>query len=235
MEDLKPLSPTSKPIEIRSSNKVTSLAFNQVFLDALKQVENDPKAAERRGTYKNVQGEWKWFTDKSPEGGLPTLAYGHKITIDEWSTKRVTLLDPNTNQNTTRDFRYGLSDAQVEQLLKQDVQAKEAIAERDWNHYQGNNASTGLADPARQWISLKDGYRMLLVDKQFNTKKGLVHEGKWIWTSLAQHMLDKDDTGVVLNSVATWTDTEGVKHRLTERAKVICKAAGLPYQVLDEA
>src|SRR4051812_29556692 len=67
---------------------IVNLSNNTKFIEALKEVENSKKAAERRGTYKNVQGEWRWFTDKSPEGGLPTLAYGHKLTPQEWNTKR---------------------------------------------------------------------------------------------------------------------------------------------------
>ena len=124
-----------------------SLANNPQFIQALKTVENNQQAAKRRGTYKEVQGEWRWFPDKSPEGGLLTLAYGHKLSPEEWSNKRVSFNDPNTGELSSKDFRYGITDAQAEALLKKDVSEKEAIAKRDWDHYQGIVTGKHLNSP----------------------------------------------------------------------------------------
>lgn len=208
-----------------------SLAQNPTFLEALKGVENSTALSKKRGYYKQVLSEWRWFPSPSPEGGTPTLAFGHKLTEQEWTSKRVEFIDPSTNEVTSKDFRYGITDAEADNLLRGDVSRKEAQAERDWNHYQGTNTTTGVLDPDKAYVSLRDAYKMVLVDKEFNSY--LVKDGKWVWNFLAKAILAKDDVGVVKNSVVSWKDTNGNKHMNTPRAIAICKAAGLPWESLS--
>ena len=63
---------------------------NPEIIEAIKAIENNIPLAKKRGEYKqaNLNGEWRWFPGKSPEGGLPTLGYGHKLTKSEWADKR---------------------------------------------------------------------------------------------------------------------------------------------------
>ena len=48
----------------------------------------------------------RWFPHKSPEGGLPTIAYGHKLTPSDVRSDR---------------FKNGISDSDAKELLKNDL------------------------------------------------------------------------------------------------------------------
>lgn len=201
---------------------------NPEFIDAIKQVENNIDLAKRRGDYKETtpgNGDWRWFPGKSVEGGLPTLAYGHKITPKEWSTKRLVLGD------TSKDLRFGITDAEATTLVTQDLDAAETIAETDWNGYMALDKNLGTPIQSQLWVNLKPGYKMVLVDKVFNSGS-LVRKGKWYWTTLGQAIFNGRDEDVVKASPAKYRTSEGDVVSLTSRAIVIDRAAGLPWQVL---
>jgi len=65
------------------------------FINYIKTVENGSKVGFKNG---------KWFPHKSPEGGLPTIAYGHKLTTNE-----------------VERLSNGISNDEAEKLLKQDL------------------------------------------------------------------------------------------------------------------
>ena len=73
-------------------------ALTNVFIQKIMQWENSVKA----GWNKNTQ---RWFPHKSPEGGNPTIAYGHKLTDQDISSNR---------------FKNGLSQSDAMNLLNKD-------------------------------------------------------------------------------------------------------------------
>lgn len=197
---------------------------NPKFVEAIKTVENNITIAKRRGEYKDVQGVWKWFPGKSPEGGLPTLAWGHKLTQKEWTDKRVYFIDPVLKQEVYKDFRYGLVDAEVEAILKMDLNEAEDLASVDWDKYIG-------FENKMPWSTLPDKYKGVLINLVFNSGP-LVKKGKWVWTTIVRGIKANDDTLVAQGMVTSYKRPDGVRVRLTSRAKEIAKCLGLPYQIL---
>ena len=80
--------------------------FSQDFIDFIKNIENATKTGYKNG---------KWYPHPSYEGGLPTIAWGHKI----------------KNSSEERAFSKGISDADADRLLKADL----AIAKKRVDDY----------------------------------------------------------------------------------------------------
>lgn len=190
------------------------------FVQAIKEVENNLHSAKKRGEYKQVNGEWKWFPGKSPEGGLPTLAWGHKITPKEWEQNRIYYTDEKLNQQVFKDFRYGMTDAQVEQILKDDLKKAEDLAKSDWNKY-------NLKKP---YDDLPIKYKGVLVNLVFNAGP-LAKKGKFVWTTVQRGILAGDDLTVAKGMVTSYKRPDGVRVRLTTRAIRIAKGLGLPSNI----
>jgi hypothetical protein len=188
-----------------------SLTNNAKFVQAIKDVENNYALAKRSGEIKptGVSGEIVWFPGKSPEGGLPTLAWGHKLTPTEWEKKMI----------YGKSFAHGMTDAEVHEVLLKDLTIAEARSAKDWNIYQGDKAKM-------PWDSLKEAYRAVLVNLAFNA--GLVKEGKWVWNNVAKGIIAGDDNLVVSSMVTSYKKPDGTRVRLTTRAKRIAEAMGLP-------
>ena len=197
---------------------------NKGFVEAIKRVENNYLLAKKRGEYKDVQGTWKWFPGKSPEGGLPTLAWGHKLTNKEWADKRIYFIDPVLNQEVYKDFRYGLTDAEVDAVLKMDLIEAEQLASVDWDKYIG-------FDSGQTWDKLPDKYKGVLINLVFNAGP-LVKKGRWVWNTVARGIKQGDDALVVRGMVTSYKRPDGVRVQLTSRALEIAKGIGLPYQIL---
>jgi hypothetical protein len=196
------------------------------FVEAIKRVENNVAIAKRRKEYKQVNGngEWRWFPGVSPEGGLPTLAWGHKLTSKEWSDKKIYFTDPKLNQQVFKDFRYGLTDEQVEAVLKDDLKAAEDLARSDWNKYIG-------WEQKKPFEELPNKYKGVLINLVFNAGS-LAKKGKFIWTTVAKGILQDDDATVTKGMVTSYKRPDGVRVRLTTRAVEIAKGVGLPWQIL---
>ena len=79
--------------------------FSQDFIDFVKNAENAAKVGYKKG---------KWYPHKSYEGGLPTIAWGHKIKSKE-ELKRVA---------------RGISDKEAEGLLKKDLEIAKATVQK---------------------------------------------------------------------------------------------------------
>ena len=101
------------------------------YLADLKNQENNIKKGYRSG---------KWYPHPSPEGGLDTIAYGHKL----------------TSRNSP--YYQGISDEQAEALLLKDVLQNQALAKKQVDAKFGE----GTFD------SLPQDRQMLLVDYQYN-------------------------------------------------------------------
>lgn len=194
---------------------------NPAFVEAIKSVENNIALAKKSGEYKNVDGVWLWFPGRSPEGGLPTLAWGHKLTQAEWSSKRITFED-----GTSKDFRYGLNDESVNYILIKDLNKAEDIASNDWDRYLG-------VENKKPWESLPDKYKGVLINLCFNAGS-LVKKGKWVWSTVAKGILANDDVMVTKGMVTSYKKPDGTRVQLTTRAETIAKALGLPWQAITQ-
>lgn len=197
------------------------------FVEAIKRVENNLHSAKKRGEYKQINGsEWRWFPGKSPEGGLPTLAWGHKLTAKEWSEKKIYFTEPTLNQIVSRDYRYGLTDDHVEAVLRDDLRKAEDLARSDWNKYIG-------WDQKKPFEELPIKYKGVLVNLTFNAG-ALAKKGKFIWSTVAKGILQGDDAVVTRGMVTSYKRPDGVRVKLTTRAIEIAKGLGLPWQILVE-
>lgn len=101
------------------------------FIKYLKSSENEIKSGFKDG---------KWYPHKSPEGGMPTIAYGHKIRQDELVK-----------------FRNGITDEEAEELLKGDINTAKHKAADDFK------AMTG-----RNFAELPQTAQYMLIDIAFN-------------------------------------------------------------------
>lgn len=101
------------------------------YLADLKNQENNIKNGYRGG---------KWYPHTSPEGGLDTIAYGHKLT------------------SSNSPYYQGITDEQAEALLLKDVLQNQALAKKQVDARFGE----GTFD------SLPQDRQMLLVDYQYN-------------------------------------------------------------------
>lgn len=196
---------------------------NPDFVKAIKEVENNVAIAKKRGEYKEVQGEWLWFPGKSPEGGLPTLAWGHKLTNVEWETKHIEYEDSKLKQMVSKDFRYGITDDQAHALLVRDLCLHEILAKRDWDNY----------NKELPYEKLPDKYKGVLVNLTFNAG-GLAKRGKFIWTTVQRGIKNNDDTTVAKGMVTSYKNPKGQRITLTTRAVAIAKALGLPWQTIKQ-
>lgn len=202
---------------------------NPSFVEGIKRVENNIHRAKKVGEYVEKDGVWKWFPGKSPEGGLPTLAWGHKITPIEWERKKVIVgasNDGTTFLYDSKDFRYGITDAEADWILKDDLNEAERLASKDWDNYHGKANN-------RLWDSLPDKYKGAMINLVFNAGP-LAKKGKWIWTTVARGVLANDDMLVLKGMVTSYKKPNGQRVQLTSRAMEIGKALGLPYQALEK-
>lgn len=128
-----------------------SAAITSDFMQKVMQWENN-KAYKPGGWNDKKQ---RWYPHKSPEGGLPTIAYGHKLTPSDVSSDR---------------FKNGISDSDAKELLKNDLFAASLKAARLVPDYKKLpvNVRQGLINAA---------YRGEIKSKH-NTIK-LMNAGKW--------------------------------------------------------
>jgi LysM repeat protein len=126
-------------------------AITSDFMQKVMQWENN-KAYKPGGWNDKKQ---RWFPHKSPEGGLPTIAYGHKLTPRDVRSNR---------------FKNGISDSDAKELLKNDLFAASLKAARLVSDYKKLpvNVRQGLINAA---------YRGEIISTH-NTIK-LMNAGKW--------------------------------------------------------
>ena len=79
------------------------------FIEFIKSVENPNRIGFKNG---------KWYPHQSPEGGLPTIGYGHKLTHDEVDT-----------------FSRGIDDKAVLELLKRDLMRAQDVVHKEHKHW----------------------------------------------------------------------------------------------------
>lgn len=140
-----------------------------------------------------------WFSHYSLEGGEPTIAYGHKLSSEE--------------------FRMGVYSAGIDQreaveLLLGDYTEAYRLANLQWN--------LKHSEPIRR------EYRHILGDIVFNSGP-MVRNGIWKWPKLAMAMKAGDDQGVYRESIRWYRTTDGVRKPLTKRSAAVCRALGLDF------
>jgi len=86
-------------------------AISPKFMDYIKSVENAQKIGFKHG---------KWFPHEAPEGGLPEIGYGHKMTSSE-----------------TSKFTNGISNSECDRLLSNDLSIARKRVYSDIKHMFG--------------------------------------------------------------------------------------------------
>ena len=189
---------------------MTSILTNQKFIDALKSVENSVRAGW------NDQGQ-KWFPHKSPEGGMPTIAYGHKV----------------LNVQEHEVFKKGITEEQALKLLASDMKTAYDNAQEDWDKWVQNN-TTLLNNPLFEELTEK--YQGVLVNIAYNTGSLKNRKGVYGWPNLSKRIVaatldptDKDkDKAVREGMVTTYLNPKtGKRERLTTRAYQIADSLGI--------
>jgi len=138
-------------------------ALTSDFMQKVMQWENN-KAYKPGGWNDKKQ---RWFPHKSPEGGLPTIAYGHKLTPSDVGSDR---------------FKGGISDSDAKELLKTDLFAASLKAARLVPDYKKLpvNVRQGLINAA---------YRGEIISTHKTIK--LMNAGKW--SAAATEYLNNDE------------------------------------------
>lgn len=189
---------------------MTSILTNQKFIDALKSVENSVRAGWDKK--KSL-----WFPHKSPEGGSPTIAYGHKV----------------LNVQEHEVFKKGITEEQALKLLEEDMKTAYDNAKEDWDKWV-QNSTTILSNPLFE--ELPEKYQGVLVNLAYNTGSLKNKSGKYGWPNLSNRIVDatldptdkSKDHAVRTGMVTTFLNPKtGKRERLTTRAYQIADALGI--------
>lgn len=194
---------TNTPIpDYSTPSTVKDLGEDISFLEALKSVENSVQAGRDTDGF--------WYPHSSPEGGLDTLGYGHKLTPTEEKSRLIEL-----SNGKTLDFSDGLSDAEITELFYDDVVKNREKAKAQWN---SNNEDIPFEELPRS-------HQHLLTNLVFNTGS-LVKRGKFQWPKLAKALKENDLEGIRREMVTTYVDASGKVKKLQKRANTLAKALG---------
>lgn len=179
-----------------------SVAQERWFVDMLMHEENS-KEAGRIGSY--------WRPHKSPEGGLDTIGYGHKLVP---SDKSITILDREFNLFTDKvPHKYIMA------LLKMDILRKEKLAAYQFSQH--------TPIKGKKWEDLDILQRAILTEINFNA--GLVKDGKWGWPSLAKAMEANNITDT-LKELDRFFTVDGEKRPLKSRVNRMRKVYKEQYK-----
>lgn len=127
--DLTPVTRYIHPASIVHQQSPQHISPN--FINYIKSVENAQGIGYKDG---------KWFPHKSPEGGLPTIGYGHKI----------------KDKHELEKYNKGVSDSEITTLLKHDLEvAKERVYKDIKSMFNVN-------------IPLSEKQEQILIDYAFN-------------------------------------------------------------------
>ena len=148
------------------------------FLDYIKKVENGGKAG-----WDEDQG--LWFPHPSPEGGNDTIGYGHKLLDDE-----VALADA------------GLEDARILEMLFQDLEKAERVADSIVCSYYGG-----------EYEELSDNSKCMLIDFAFNIGGG----GMKKFPKFVQAVLIDDIETMRQQYKRFYSASDGTKKELKQR------------------
>jgi len=173
-----------------STTTSTGLSYGNPITDAFK---NFIKKWENSKTY--PPGGWKpdkqrWFPHKSPEGGNPTIAFGHKLTDREVASGR---------------FKNGLTDEEALRLFEKDLRSAERTAKDLVPNYEKLPISTKQA-------LINACYRGELGTEKSPKTLKLMRAGKWKKASV--EYLDHEeykDGGDNIRSRMQWNSKQFAK------------------------
>ena len=187
-----------------------AILTNSKFIEALKSVENSVKA----GFDKKKQ---LWFPHRSLEGGMPTIAYGHKV----------------LNVQEHEVFNKGITEEQALKLLEQDMKTAYDNAQEDWDKWIQHN-TTLLNNPLFEELTEK--YQGVLVNIAYNTGSLKNRKGVYGWPNLSKRIVaatldptNKDKDKAVREGMVTtyYNPKRKRRERLTTRAYQIADALGI--------
>ena len=187
-----------------------SILKNVRFIDALKSVENSVRAGWDKK--KSL-----WFPHKSVEGGMPTIAYGHKV----------------LNVQEHEVFNKGITEEQALKLLEQDMKTAYDNAKEDWDKWV-QNSTTILSNPLFE--ELPEKYQGVLLNLAYNTGSLKNRKGQYGWPNLSKRIVEATldpinkakDRAVREGMVTTYLDPKTkTRKRLTSRAYQIADALGI--------
>lgn len=181
-----------------------SILKNEAFRKALMHEENGIRAGWDKK--KSL-----WFPHKSPEGGMPTIAYGHKV----------------LNVQEHEVFKKGLTEDQAIKLFDTDLKIAYDNVLDDWNR----NVFTGP-----KFQDLPEKYQGVLVNIGYNTGSLMNRKGKYGWPNLSRRIVEatldptnkEKDKAVRLGMVTTYLDPKTkTRKKLTRRAYAIADSLGI--------
>ncbi len=162
--------PAQPPAIVQSAQQISPS-----FVGYIKSVENSVKAG-----YNPTKK--LWFPHASPEGGFPTIGYGHKI----------------QNNNELVRMNKGITDGEVDKLLKSDIEDSWDIVKKDLQ-----SMTKGLNIP------LTGEQKEMFIDYAFNlgTIKG--------FPEFVKAILNNDWAAAKKEYIRTFKDKKGNRHELS--------------------
>lgn len=132
-----------KPLTEKPLTNITKTSLNvesyETLRNFLREAEGDKHTQRKLGTFKKD----KFFPHTSPEGGNPTIGYGHKITHEELQSDL---------------FSRGITSEQADKLFEKDIQR----SERKAKHYFDNRFGT------KTWNNLDSHRKSMVIEFIFN-------------------------------------------------------------------
>ena len=171
--------------ESQGPKNVDELQANLKFTNTLKKVENGRNAGRNETGF--------WTPHPSVEGGLDTLGYGHKLTPEENKSGKIEL-----DNGRVLDFRQGLSDEEIHELLQNDILKHKDIAEQSWDLA----SKTGI-----KFKDLDPKYQYAVVNLAFNVGD-LVRNGQFRWGNMAEAIKKGDDQAVADNMITFYNPVD---------------------------
>jgi hypothetical protein len=147
---------------------------NESFSTYIQTIEND----------KLMSGNLKEFRHKSPEGGLDTVGFGHKLTAQEQKTNTVYNYDLST---ITKDNVLEISN----NILRKDLEKTENILINTYGD---------------KFINLDNRRKQMLIDMQFNVRN---FDKPQIFKNFKKALFAGDEEGMKKEYTRVFTDKDG--------------------------
>jgi len=155
-----------------------SPSIDKPFEGYIKSVENAPL----------LKGNFKNFRHKSEEGGLDTIAFGHKLTEEENKNNKVYQYDlSEINSSTSPERILEISN----DILRQDLEKAEKIL---------------ITTHGNKFINLDSRRKQMLIDMQFNVKK---FKNEDVFPLFKKALFDGDEEGMKKEYKRVFTDKNG--------------------------
>lgn len=173
---------------VNKNNNINSSSnfFSTKLINYIKSAENGINAGWNKN--KNL-----WFPHKSPEGGMPTIAYGHKIKDNIELSK----------------YKKGISNKKANELLISDLNNAKTVVYNDLNTMLSNKIIklNSLLYPDNK-LKLNNNQEEMLIDYAFNL--GTLKK----FPKFTQAVLDNDIKKMNQEYERTFRDSKGIVQKL---------------------